>query len=95
MAKKRNEKYDFQVCAHLSDQKVIEREYRSLEIVSDSFPKYVVSLDKGFETTSSDMKWMNILAVKRTKTMKKTIGKVMLPRKLKHDLEILSLIAAN
>lgn len=61
IATKGNEKWYFQVCTNLTDQKVIEREYRSLEMVSDSFPKYVLSLDKGFETTSSGIKWMNII----------------------------------
>jgi predicted AAA+ superfamily ATPase len=61
IAKKGNEKCYFQVCTQLTDQKVIEREYRSLEIVSDSFPKYVLSLDTGFETASSGIKWMNIV----------------------------------
>ncbi len=61
IATKGNEKLYFQVCTSLTDQKVIEREYRSLDMVSDSFPKYVLSLDKGFETTSSGIKWMNII----------------------------------
>lgn len=61
IATKGNEKYYFQVCTQLTDQKVIEREYRSLEMVPDSFPKYVLSLDQGFETNSSGIKWMNII----------------------------------
>lgn len=61
IATKGNEKRYVQVCTQLTDQKVIEREYRSLEMVSDSFPKYVLSLDKGFETTSSGIMWMNIV----------------------------------
>lgn len=32
-----------------------------LEMVPDSFPKYVLSPDKGFETESSGIKWMNIV----------------------------------
>jgi predicted AAA+ superfamily ATPase len=61
IATKGNEKHYFQVCTRLTDPKVIEREYRSLEMVPDSFPKYVLSLDKGFETTSTGIKWMNII----------------------------------
>jgi predicted AAA+ superfamily ATPase len=61
IATKGNEKWYFQVCTSLTDQKVIEREYRSLDMLTDSFPKYVLSLDKGFETTSSGIKWMNII----------------------------------
>lgn len=61
IATKGNEKRYFQVCTQLTDQKVMEREYRSLEMISDSFPKYVLSLDKGFETASSGIKWMNLV----------------------------------
>lgn len=61
IATKGNEKCYFQVCTKLSDQKVIDREYRSLEMLLDSFPKYVLSLDHGFETTSRGIKWMNII----------------------------------
>jgi len=61
IATKGNEKRYFQVCAQLTNQKVIEREYRSLEMEPDNFPKYVQSLDKGFDTTSSGIKWMNIV----------------------------------
>ncbi|MBT3381686.1 MAG: ATP-binding protein [Lentisphaerae bacterium] len=34
-----------QVCYVLSDDAVIEREYRSLEAIRDSYPKMVVSMD--------------------------------------------------
>ncbi len=34
-----------QVCYLLSDEDVIQREYRSLRSIQDSFPKYVVSMD--------------------------------------------------
>lgn len=61
IASKGNEKKYFQVYTQLTDSKVIDREYRSLEKVPDNFPKYVLSLDKGFETTSSGIQWMNIL----------------------------------
>lgn len=61
IASKGNEKLYFQVCTQLTDSKVIDREYRSLEKVPDNFPKYVLSLDKGFETTSSGIQWMNVL----------------------------------
>lgn len=61
IASKGNDKLYFQVCTKLTDSKVIDREYRSLEKVTDNFPKFVLSLDKGFETTSSGIQWMNIL----------------------------------
>jgi predicted AAA+ superfamily ATPase len=60
IATKGNEKIYIQVCTTLADQKVIDREYASLEAVDDHFPKYVLSLDSGFETHSSGIKWMNI-----------------------------------
>jgi uncharacterized protein len=44
----------------LDSQKVIEREYASLEAVDDHFPKIVLSMDKGFETSRKGILWMNI-----------------------------------
>ena len=61
IASKGNERIYIQVCTQLTNDKVIEREYRSLEMVKDSFPKYVLSLDKGFETSRNGIKWMNIV----------------------------------
>ncbi|MFN6944136.1 MAG: ATP-binding protein [Cytophagaceae bacterium] len=60
IATKGSEKLYIQVCSNLTGDKVIEREYRSLEMITDHFPKYVLSLDKGFETSKSGIKWMNI-----------------------------------
>ena len=61
IASKGNERIYIQVCTQLTNDKVVEREYRSLEMVKDSFPKYVLSLDKGFETSRNGIKWMNIV----------------------------------
>lgn len=61
IATKETEKIYIQVSAQLTNDKVIEREYRSLEMVKDSFPKYVLSLDKGFETSRNGIRWMNIV----------------------------------
>lgn len=61
IASKGNEKFYLQVCKELTNQKVIEREYRSLEMIKDSFPKYVLSLDKGFETSRNGIKWVHII----------------------------------
>lgn len=61
IATKGTEKIYIQVSTQLTNDKVIEREYRSLEIVKDSFPKYVLSLDKGFETSRNGIRWMNIV----------------------------------
>jgi predicted AAA+ superfamily ATPase len=61
IATKGTEKIYIQVSTQLTNDKVIEREYRSLEMVKDSFPKYVLSLDKGFETSRNGIRWMNIV----------------------------------
>jgi uncharacterized protein len=45
IAEKGEEKIYIQCAYLLSTKQTIEREYRSLEMVKDSFPKYVVSLD--------------------------------------------------
>lgn len=60
IAIKGNEKLYIQVCTQLTNEKVIAREYRSLELIKDNFPKYVLSLDNGFETSKNGIKWMNI-----------------------------------
>lgn len=60
IAQKGNEKLYLQVCTTLNDSKVVDREYGSLEVVDDHFPKYVLSLDKGFETSRKGIRWMNI-----------------------------------
>lgn len=60
IAQKGIEKTYIQVCSQLTDGKVIDREYSSLEDVNDHFPKIVMSLDKGFETSRNGIKWLNI-----------------------------------
>jgi len=60
IAQKGNEKLYLQVCTTLTDSKVIDREYGSLEAVNDHYPKYVLSLDTGFETSRKGIRWMNI-----------------------------------
>ena len=40
-----DERAYYQVCYLLSDETVIEREYRALERIRDNFPKVVLSLD--------------------------------------------------
>lgn len=60
IAQKANEKLYIQVCTTLTDSKVIDREYGPLEVVDDHFPKFVLSLDKGFETSRKGIRWMNI-----------------------------------
>lgn len=60
IAQRGNDKLYIQVCTTLTDSKVIDKEYNSLEAVDDHFPKYVLSLDKGFETSRKGIRWMNI-----------------------------------
>lgn len=60
IAEKGAEKLYIQVCTGLNDENVIQREYSSLEDVNDHFPKLVLSLDKGFETSRKGIGWMNI-----------------------------------
>jgi predicted AAA+ superfamily ATPase len=61
IASKGTEKLYFQVCTQLTNQTVIDREYRSLERIPDNFPKYVLSLDQGFETSRNGIQWRNIV----------------------------------
>lgn len=60
IAEKGGEKIYFQVCMTLKEEKTIQREYRPLEAIDDHFPKYVLSLDKGFKTSRKGVQWMNI-----------------------------------
>ncbi len=60
IASKGNDKIYLQVCTTLNDTKVVDREYGSLESINDHFPKYVLSMDSGFETSRKGIRWMNI-----------------------------------
>jgi predicted AAA+ superfamily ATPase len=60
IARKGNDRLYIQVCTSLADDRVVDREYGSLETIRDHFPKYVLSLDKGFETSRKGIRWMNI-----------------------------------
>jgi hypothetical protein len=60
IAQKNQDKIYIQVCTTLNDSKVIDREYGSLEKVNDHFPKFVLSLDQGFETSRNGIRWMNL-----------------------------------
>lgn len=46
IAVKENKKEYYQVAYLLADEKVIEREFKALEMIEDNYPKYVLSLDK-------------------------------------------------
>ncbi len=61
IATKNQDKIYLQVCATLADSKVVDREYGSLEKITDHFPKYVISQDQGFETSRKGIRWKNIM----------------------------------
>jgi len=58
---KRNEKLYIQVTYILSNDKVIEREYKPLKKVEDNYPKLVLSLDKMPIGVQEGIQWMNII----------------------------------
>ena len=60
IAEKGAEKLYLQVCSTLKDEKVIDREYKSLENINNHFPKIVLSLDEGFDTSYKGIKWFNL-----------------------------------
>jgi len=60
IASKNQDKMYIQVCTTLADSRVIDREYGSLEKINDHFPKFVLSLDEGFETSRKGISWKNI-----------------------------------
>lgn len=60
IAEKGAEKIYIQVCSTLKDSKVIDREYKSLEIINNHFPKIVLSLDEGFKTSYKGINWYNL-----------------------------------
>ena len=46
IAEKNGEKEYFQVCYLLTNQDVVEREYRPLQQINDNFPKTILSMDE-------------------------------------------------
>jgi predicted AAA+ superfamily ATPase len=60
IATKGSEKIYIQVCVTLADEKVIEREFGVFDKINDHFPKIVLSMDKGFETTKQGVQWQNV-----------------------------------
>ncbi len=50
------DKIYIQVCSSLTDNKVIDREYSSLNDVDDHFQKIVLSLDKDFDTSRNSIR---------------------------------------
>jgi uncharacterized protein len=66
IAAKGSEMAYIQVCTTLNDSKVIDREYSALEAIDDHFPKFVLSLDEGFETSRKGIRWMNLVEFLQT-----------------------------
>ncbi len=60
ICEKGNEKLYLQVCKSLYEGNASTREYRAFEGIDDHFPKYVLSMDNGFDTNRNGVKWMNI-----------------------------------
>ena len=46
ISEKNGEKEYFQVCYLLTNQDVVEREYRPLQQINDNFPKTILSMDE-------------------------------------------------
>jgi|LSQX01.1.fsa_nt_gb predicted AAA+ superfamily ATPase len=60
ICEKNNNKVYIQVTLSLFSSNVVKREYRVFDTINDHFPKYVLSLDKGFDTDKKGIEWMNI-----------------------------------
>ncbi|MCK5168802.1 MAG: ATP-binding protein [Bacteroidales bacterium] len=60
VAQRGAERIYIQVCTTLNSGQVVDREYRSLELLNDHFPKLVLSRDSGFETNRKGIGWMNV-----------------------------------
>ncbi|MBL8026561.1 MAG: ATP-binding protein [Fibrobacteres bacterium] len=62
IASKQNERLYIQVAYLLAAEKTIEREFRSLEMIKDNYPKIVLSMDTLQPEDRKGIKWMNILS---------------------------------
>ncbi len=60
ICEKGNEKLYLQVCKSLYEGNAADREYKAYEGIADHFPKYVLSMDEGFDTDKNGIRWMNI-----------------------------------
>lgn len=61
VAEKDSDRFYIQVCYLLASAQTIEREYRALEQIQDSFPKLVLSLDPVQPVDRSGIRWQNLL----------------------------------
>jgi len=60
VAQKNNEIMYIQVCYRLDEQSTIEREFGNLKKIKNSYPKYVISMDKTSKTTVEGIKHLHI-----------------------------------
>jgi len=58
---KKNEKIYIQVTYILSNEKVINREYKPLRRIDNNYPKLVLSLDKMPISIQEGIRWMNLI----------------------------------
>lgn len=56
---KTNQKCYIQVAYILADESTVEREFRSLELIQDNYPKYVITMDE-IDQSRNGIKHMNI-----------------------------------
>lgn len=61
VAKKRDEIIYYQVCYLLSDETVVEREFRPLLKLEDAHPKYVLSMDESWDDNYMGVKRVNVI----------------------------------
>lgn len=61
IAERENKKVYIQVCYLLESQKTIEREFSSLLMIKDNYPKYVISMDTYFGNDYKGIIRMNLI----------------------------------
>ncbi len=61
VAKKGNKLKYYQVSYSILDEKVAEREFRSLEMIEDNFDKYVITMDGLDLEGRNGIRWLNII----------------------------------
>jgi len=61
IAEKQNEKLYIQVCYLLPNEEVIEREFRPLKRIQDSYPKYILTLDEFQAIERNGIKTINLI----------------------------------
>jgi predicted AAA+ superfamily ATPase len=61
VATKPDEKIYYQVSATIIDEKTRDRELRSLESISDNYPKYILTMDQTVFNDYSGIKVINII----------------------------------